>query len=87
LPEFCWGELKDGIAVVSTRAVAAGFQGGWVNATLIGAALDIAWEHGVTRARFSYTETNHDTQKLAARFRAETVSVIARYVRHRVEGA
>ncbi len=42
------GELKDGLAVVSSRAVAAGFQGGWVNATMIGAALDIAWEHGLS---------------------------------------
>lgn len=75
------GKLEGTTAVVHTRVVAPGYHGSWVNVMLLAEALDIGWAHGARRARFSYTDSNQDTQKLAKRFRAEITGVIARFVR------
>ena len=75
------GELDGPTAVVRSRVVAPGYHGTWVNATLLAEALDIAWAAGIRRARFSYTDSNRDTQKLAMRFRAEITGVVARFTR------
>jgi GNAT superfamily N-acetyltransferase len=75
------GKLEGATAVVHTRVVAPGYHGSWVNVMLLAEALDIGWAHGARRARFSYTDSNQDTQKLAKRFRAEITSVIVRFVR------
>ena len=75
-----WG-LEGTTAVVRTRVVEPLYQGGWVNLTLLAEGLDGAWNSGARRVRFSYSDTNRDTQKLAARFRAQVVSVVTRYSR------
>jgi GNAT superfamily N-acetyltransferase len=75
------GKLEGTTAVVHTRVVAPAYHGSWVNVMLLAEALDIGWTHSARRARFSYTDSNQDTQKLAKRFRAEITSVIARFVR------
>lgn len=75
------GELDGSTAVVRSRVVAPGYQGSWVNVLLLSAALDIGWAAGARRARFSYTDSNSDTQKLAARFKAEVTGVVARFAR------
>ena len=75
------GKVEGATAVVHTRVVAPGYHGSWVNVMLLAEALDIGWAHGARRARFSYTDANQDTQKLAKRFRAEVTSVVARFVR------
>jgi len=75
------GEIEGEIAVVRSRVAAPGPHARWVNLLLLSHALDIAWSAGAHRARFTYTDTNHDTQKLAARFRAEVKSVLVEYTR------
>jgi hypothetical protein len=75
------GELEGATAVVRSRVVVPGYHGSWVNVMLLAEALDIGWAGGGRRARFSYTDSNRDTQKLAIRFRAEVTSVIARFRR------
>ena len=75
------GELEGATAVVRSRVVLPGYHGSWVNVMLLAEALDIGWAGGGRRARFSYTDSNRDTQKLATRFRAEVTSVIARFAR------
>jgi hypothetical protein len=75
------GQIEGATAVVRSRVVAPGYHGSWVNAMLLAEALDIGWAGGARRARFSYTDSNRDTQKLAIRFRAEITSVVARYTR------
>ncbi|HLK19915.1 MAG TPA: GNAT family N-acetyltransferase [Bryobacteraceae bacterium] len=75
------GKVEGDTAVVETRVVAPGRYGSWVNATLLAEALAIGWAHGARRARFSYTDSNHDTQKLARRLGAKITSVVARFVR------
>ncbi len=75
------GEIDGATAVVRSRVVSRDWPGGWVNALLLAEALDWGWAHGARRARFSFNDSNRDTQKLAARFSAEVVSVVARFVR------
>jgi GNAT superfamily N-acetyltransferase len=75
------GDLDGTTAVVRTRVVAPGYHGGWVNVMLLAAALDIGWAAGARRARFSYTDSNSDTRKLALRFKAEITSVVVRFTR------
>jgi GNAT superfamily N-acetyltransferase len=75
------GKMEGTTAVVHTRVVAPGYHGSWVNVILLAEALDIGWAHGARRARFSYTDSNQDTQKLAKRFRAEITSVVALFLR------
>jgi len=75
------GELEGATAVVRSRVVEPSHQGGWVNAMLLAEGLDRAWNAGARRVRFFYTDSNRDTQKLAGRFRAEIVSVMARFLR------
>ncbi len=77
------GELEGATAVVRSRVVVPGYHGSWVNVMLLAEALDIGWAGGGRRARFSYTDSNRDTQKLATRFRAEVTSVVARFARRR----
>jgi GNAT superfamily N-acetyltransferase len=75
------GHVDGETAVVRSRVVAPGYQGSWVNAVLIAEALDIGWAAGARRARFSYTSSNRDTEKLARRFRAKVTSVVAQFTR------
>jgi GNAT superfamily N-acetyltransferase len=75
------GHLEGATAVVRSRVVAPGYHGGWVNAMLLAEALDIGWAAGARRARFSYTDSNRDTEKLAARFKAEVTGVVALFTR------
>lgn len=75
------GHLEGATAVVRSRVVAPGYQGGWVNAMLLAEALDIGWAACARRARFSYTDSNRDTEKLATRFKAEVTSVVAMFTR------
>jgi len=75
------GELEGATAVVRSRVVAPGYHGSWVNVLLLAEAMDIGWAAGARRARFFYTDTNRDTQKLAARFQAKVTSVVARFQR------
>jgi hypothetical protein len=75
------GTVEGTTAVVRTRVVAPGYHGTWVNALLLAEALETGWKAGARRARFSYTELNRDTQKLAARSKAEVVSVVALFIR------
>jgi GNAT superfamily N-acetyltransferase len=74
-------ELEGLTAVVRSRVVAPVHQGAWVNAMLLAEGLDGAWDSGARRVRFSYTDSNRDTQKLATRFQAGVVSVVARFSR------
>lgn len=80
------GKVEGKTAIVTSRVIAPGYHGTWVNAILIAAALDTAWLAGARRARFSYTNANGDTQKLAARFEAATVSVSAVFERRAEAG-
>lgn len=72
-------ELKGATAVVASRVVDPVHQGGWVNAVLLAEGLDGAWNGGARRVRFSYTDSNRDTRKLARRFQAETVSTVVQF--------
>jgi GNAT superfamily N-acetyltransferase len=73
--------LEGATAVVRSRVVTPGYYGTWVNATLLAEGLDVSWAAGARRARFSYTDSNRDTQKLAIRFKAETTNVVALFRR------
>jgi GNAT superfamily N-acetyltransferase len=74
-------DLEADTAVVRSRAVSPEHRSGWVNVMLQAEALDAGWAAGVRRVRFFYTDSNRDTRKLAARFQAEVVTVVARFVR------
>jgi hypothetical protein len=74
-------ELQGGTAVVRSRVAVPGPHGKWVNVILLAAGLDGAWAQGARRVRFSYTDTNRDTRKLALRFKAEVASVLVEYRR------
>jgi GNAT superfamily N-acetyltransferase len=75
------GKIEGSTAVVRSRVVTPGYHGSWVNALLLAEALDIGWAAGARRARFSYNNSNRDTEKLASRFKAAITSVVARYTR------
>jgi len=75
------GELEASLAIVRSRVVTPRFQGGWANTLLLAEALDRGWERGARRVRFSYSDSNRDTQKLARRFKAEVISVLAKFQR------
>jgi hypothetical protein len=74
-------ELDRGTAVVRTRVAAPGARSAAVNVILLAEALDGAWAAGARRTQFSYADSNHDTRKLAARFRAGAVSEVAQFQR------
>jgi hypothetical protein len=74
-------ELEAEKVLVRSRVVLPEYQRGWVNTLLLSAGLDGACEGGARRVQFSYADTNRDTEKLATRFKADLVSVVARYSR------
>jgi GNAT superfamily N-acetyltransferase len=74
-------ELEASIAIVRSRVVTARFQAGWANMLLLAEALDRGWECGARRVQFSYSDSNRDTQRLARRFKAEVISVLAKFQR------
>lgn len=75
------GELQGTTAIVHTRVMHPEHRGAWTSTALLHAGLVIAGERGAQRVRFSYVNTNHDTEKMAKRFGAETVSVAVRFRR------
>ena len=81
------GELEASLAIVRSRVVTPRFQGGWANTLLLAEALDRGWEYGARRVQFSYSDSNRDTQKLARRFKAEVISVLAKFQRRRMPTA
>ncbi|MES2392419.1 MAG: GNAT family N-acetyltransferase [Acidobacteriota bacterium] len=81
---FLLWENDGPLTMVHSRVVAPGYRGGWVLVTMLSEAFDGACEGGGVRARFSFTDTNRDTRRLAQRFEAKTLSVRARY--RRVDG-
>ncbi len=68
------------LATVHARVVAPELRGGWVNALMMGTATEQEWQAGARRVRFEIPPNNRDTEKLARRFRAETVRAWDRYV-------
>lgn len=68
------------LATVHARVVAPELRGGWVNPLMMGTATEDVWLAGARRVRFEIPPDNRDTEKLARRFRAETVSAWDRYV-------
>jgi GNAT superfamily N-acetyltransferase len=74
-------EFEGSMCVVRSRVAAPEYRGGWLMILLLSTAFNDVWDRGGRRARFSYTDSNRDTQKLARRFDAEVVSVVARYKR------
>lgn len=75
------GDVERSTAVVRSRVAAPGRRSGWINALLLAEALNTGWDHGARRARFWFTQANHDTRKLAARMNAEVVGVTALFRR------
>jgi len=78
---FIWLEVEGRTATVHSRVIAPAFRGGWVHVVLFSEALDIGWEAGCRIARFSYLDSVRDTQRIAQRFHARTVSVTTHYRR------
>jgi GNAT superfamily N-acetyltransferase len=78
---FLLGDVESATAVVYSRVSAPGYRGGWVMIALLSDALDTAWNAGCRSARFSFLDSNRDTEKLAQRFDARTVSVVTRFRR------
>jgi GNAT superfamily N-acetyltransferase len=68
------------LATVHARVVTPELRGGWVNPLMMGTATEDVWQAGARRVRFEIPPDNRDTEKLARRFRAETVSAWDRYV-------
>ena|SRR5665213_3047416 len=78
---FMLGEVEGTTAVVHSRVSAPAYRGGWVMIVLLSEALDTGWNAGCRTARFSYLDSNCDTEKLAQRFYARTVSVVTHFRR------
>ncbi len=74
-------ELQGEIAVVRSLAVEPLHRAGWVSTVLLADALDAGWESGARRVQFSYNDSNRQMRRLAARFRAEVVSVVVHFLR------
>lgn len=74
-------ELEGTTAIVHTRVTRPDHRGAHTSVALLQAGLDVALQHGAKRVRFSYLNTNRDTEKMAARFGAETIGVVARFRR------
>jgi GNAT superfamily N-acetyltransferase len=71
--------IEGALATVHARVVAPELRGGWVNALMMGTATEEVWQAGARRVRFEIPPDNRDTEKLARRFRAETISAWERY--------
>ncbi len=71
--------VEDQLATVHARVVAPELRGSWVNALLMGTATEEVWRVGARQVRFEIPPDNRDTEKLARRFQAETVSAWDRY--------
>ena len=67
------------LATVHARVVTPELRGGWVNPLMMGTATEDVWQAGARRVRFEIPPDNRDTEKLARRFQAETVSAWDRY--------
>jgi len=78
---FMLGEVQGTTAVVHSRVSAPAYRGGWVMIVLLSDALDTGWNAGCRTTRFSYLDSNRDTEKLAQRFQARTVSVVTHFRR------
>ena len=72
-------DLDGPLCTVHARVVAPGQRGGWVNALLLASGIADCVERGGRRVRFEIPHENRDTEKLALRFGAETVSAWDRY--------
>jgi GNAT superfamily N-acetyltransferase len=83
---FLLMQIEGSIVSVHSRVIAPAYRGGWVLVVALSEALDVSWEEGCRVARFSYLDTNRDTERLAQRFHARTVSV-ATHFRREAEGA
>jgi GNAT superfamily N-acetyltransferase len=71
--------LEGQLTTVHARVVTPELRGGWVNALMMGTGMEDQWNAGARRVRFEIPPNNRDTEKLARRFRAETVSAWDRY--------
>jgi hypothetical protein len=78
-------EREADLVKVFARVVTPRFQGGWANALLLAHGIERAWSEGGRRVQFDSLDTNKDTLKLAARFRAEVVAVRESWVRQLAE--
>jgi GNAT superfamily N-acetyltransferase len=74
-------ELQGTLAVVRSRVAEPGPHGKWINVALLAEGLEGAWARGARRVQFTYADSNADTRKLAARFKAEPVSILAKFQR------
>lgn len=74
-------ETDSSTVTVQSMAIAPAFRGGWIMAMLLSDAVDTGWEAGCRRARFSYLDSVRDTERLAQRFHARTVSVTVHFRR------
>jgi hypothetical protein len=71
--------VEGALATVHARVVTPELRGGWVNPLMMGTATEDVWQAGARRVRFEIPPDNRDTEKLARRFQAETVSAWDRY--------
>jgi GNAT superfamily N-acetyltransferase len=73
--------LDKEVCTVHARVVTPESRGRWVNALLMGAAMEDQWNAGGRRVRFDIPPGNRDTEKLARRFGAQTISAWDAYTR------
>jgi GNAT superfamily N-acetyltransferase len=78
---FLLGKVENDTVLAHSLVVAPSHRGGWINAVLLARGLEYAWNNGARRARFSYTNSNRYTRKIANRFRARTVSLMVHFSR------
>lgn len=74
-------QIEGATVAVHSRVIAPAYRGGWVLVVALSDALDVSWEAGCRVARFSYLDSNRDTERLAQRFHARTVSVVTHFRR------
>jgi GNAT superfamily N-acetyltransferase len=78
---FVLMDVEGSLGTVRSQVIAPAYRGGWVMIAVLSEALDTGWQAGCRVARFSYLDSNRDTERLAQRFHAQTVSVVTHYRR------
>lgn len=76
---FLLWSMEGAVAHVHARIVAPPYRGRWPNTVLLAEAMTRAIEAGAVRTRFEVPGGNRDSQKLARRFRADTLRTVDVY--------
>jgi GNAT superfamily N-acetyltransferase len=78
---FLLWNIEGTTAVVRSHVIAADYRRTSLNALLLAESLDQGWARGARRVRFSFSDANRETKKLAIRMQACVTGVLVRYVK------